>query len=338
MFSKKMLFAAVSTLILVFGICSFVLSQTPENPADTPNTQPSTDVSQPAESKLTPDSTNVSNTVSFTEADYKLLGERMLASGKYMNKTYNAYSIVPGTWRWMGEEMEKGNAYSAVFIGVILLPFDLAFTRLYGGFVGPYYSGKVGDQFVSASKILPSQQASLMEMSGKNLKMGQTFGMLGNAAFYGGLTIALVQLYGSSDSSSNDLSNEPKSKSKPIAGIGTMALGTCLKLISVQYTGSAGSKLEGVSVSFPGIEPFKTVGEAGKELRDYRTYSYWGTALMGAGIGMLSASKKGDSLITPGIITAVVGWVVASPVAVYNIKNAAAKLQEAGDRMMFWKE
>jgi len=322
MFSKKTLFA-VSTLILVFGICSFVLSQTPENPADVPNTQPSTDVSQPAESIPTPESTNASNTVSLTEADYKLLGERMLASGKYMNKTYNAYSIVPGTWKWMGEEMEKGNAYSAVFIGVILLPFDLAFTRLYGGFLGSYYSGKVGDQFVSASKILPSQQASLMEMSGKRLKTGQTFGMLGNAAFYGGLTIALVQLNNSS---------------KPIAGLGTMALGACLKLVSVQYTGSAGGKLEGVSVSFPGIEPFKAIGEAGKELRDYRTYSYWGTALMGAGIGMISASKKGDSLITPGIITAIVGWVVASPVAVYNIKNAAAKLQEAGDRMMHWKE
>ena len=337
MFSKKTLFA-VSILISVFGICSFVLSQTPENPADVPNTQPSTDVSQPAESKPTPDSTNASNTVSLTEADYKLLGERMLASGTYMKKTYNAYSIVPGTWKWMGEEMEKGNAYSAVFIGIIVLPFDLAFTRLYGGFLGSYYSGKVGDQFVSASKILPSQQASLMEMSGKNLKMGQTFGMLGNAAFYGGLTITLVQLYGSSDSSSNDLSNKPKSKSKPIAGLGTMALGTCLKLVSVQYTGSAGGKLEGVSVSFPGIEPFKAVGEAGKGLRDYRTYSYWGTALMGAGIGMISASKKGDSLITPGIITAIVGWVVASPVAVNNIKNAASKLQEAGDRMMFWKE
>jgi hypothetical protein len=336
MFSKKTLFA-VSILILVFGICSFVLSQTPEKPADVPNTQPSTDVSQPAEPKPTPDSTNASSAVSLTEADYKLFGERMLASGKYMNKTYNAYSIVPGTWKWMGEEMEKGNAYSAVFIGVILLPFDLAFTRLYGGFLGPYYSGKVGDQFVSASKILPSQPASLMEMSGKRLKTGQTFGMLGNAAFYGGLTIALVQLYGSSNSSSDDLSNKPKSKSKPIAGLGTMALGTCLKLVSVQYTGSAGSKLEGVSVSFPGIEPFKAIGQAGKELRDYRTYSYWGTALMGAGIGMISAGKEGD-LITPGIIAAIVGWVVASPVAVYNIKNAASKLQEAGDRMMFWKE
>jgi len=336
MFIKKTVLCFL-TLILTFGICFFVLSQTPENPADIPNTQPSTDVSQPAESKLPQDSTNVSNTVLFTEADYKLLGERMLASGKYMNKTYNAYSIVPGTWRWMGQKMEEGDALSAA-LGIIILPFDLALTRLYGGFVGPYYSGKVGDQFVSASKILPSQQASLMEMSGKNLKMGQTFGMLGNAAFYGGLTIALVQLYGSSDSSSNDLSNEPKSKSKPIAGIGTMALGTCLKLISVQYTGSAGSKLEGVSASFPAIEPFKAIGQAGKGLQDYRSYSYWGTALMGAGIGILSASKKDDSLVTVGLVTAVVGWVVASPVAAYNIKNVAAKLQEAGDRMMHWKE
>jgi hypothetical protein len=329
MFSKKMLFA-VSTLILVFGICSFVLSQTPENPADVPNTQPSTDVSQPAESIPTPDSTNASNAVSLTEADYKLFGERMSASGAYMKKTYNAYSIVPGTWRWISKEIDEGNVLEVTIGAIFLLPFDLALTRLYGGFLGSYYSGRVGDQFVSASKILPSQQASLMEMSGNNLKTGRTLGMFGNAAFYGGLTVALVQLYGSSDDSS--------SKSKPIAGLGTMALGACLKLISVQYTGLAGDKLEGVSVSFPGIEPFKTVGEAGKELRDYRTYSYWGNALMGAGIGMLAVSKKGDSLITPGIITAIVGWVVASPVAVYNIKNAAAKLQEAGDRMMFWKE
>ena len=333
MLSKKVLFI-VSNLVLALGICSFVLSQTPGSPADVipkeQNTQPSADLNQNAEPNSTPDSANASNTVTLTEADYKLLGERMLASGKYMNRTYNAYSIVPGTWKWMGQKMEEGDAFSAA-LGIIILPFDLALTRLYGGFVGSYNSGKAGDQFISASKILPPQPASLMEMSGKNLKMGRTFGMFGNAAFYGGLTVTLIQLYGNSSDGSS-------SKPKPIAGLGTMALGYCLKLVSVQYTGSAGSRLEGVSASFPAIEPFKAIREAGKELRDYRSYSYWGTALMGAGIGILSASKKDDSLVTVGLVTAVVGWVVASPVAAYNIKNVAAKLQEAGDRMMHWKE
>jgi hypothetical protein len=332
MLSKKVLFI-VSNLVLALGICSFALSQTPGSPADAiskeQTTQPSADLNQNAEPNLAPDSANVSNTVSLTEADYRLLGERMLASGAYMKKTYNAYSIVPGTWKWMGQKMEEGDAFSAA-LGIIILPFDLALTRLYGGFVGAYNSGRAGDQFISASRILPPQQAFLMETSGKDLKTGRTFGMFGNAAFYGGLTVTLIQLYGSS--------SEDGSSSKPIAGLGTMALGYCLKLVSVQYTGSAGSRLERVSASFPAIELSRAMGEAGKELRDYQSYSYWGTALMGAGIGILSASKKDDSLVTVGLVTAVVGWVVASPVAAYNIKNVAAKLQEAGDRMMHWKE
>jgi len=323
---RKVLFI-VSNLVLALGICSFALPQTPENPANDQNIQPSADTN--AGSTSVPDS--ATNTISLTEADYRLLGERMLASGAYMKKTYNAYSIVPGTWKWMGQKMEEGDAFSAA-LGVIILPFDLALTRLYGGFVGSYNSGRAGDQFISASKILPPQPASLMETSGKNLKTSRTFGMFGNAAFYGGLTVTLIQLYGNS---SEDGSS---SKPKPIAGLGTMALGYCLKLVSVQYTGSAGSRLKGVSASFPAIELSKAVGAAGKELRDYRSYSYWGTALMGAGIGILSASKKDDSLVTVGLVTAVVGWVIASPVAAYNIKNVAAKLQEAGDRMMHWKE
>jgi len=318
MLPKNLLF-----IILTLGICSIALSQTPENPDNGQNIQPST---EPA-----PDSANVSDTISLTEADYRLFGERMLASGKYMSKTYNAYSIVPGTWKWMGQKMEEGDAFSAI-LGVIILPFDLAFTRLYGGFVGAYNTGRAGDQFISASRILPSQTASLMETSGKNLKTARTFGVFGNAAFYGGLTLALVQLYG------NSSEDEAASRPKPIAGLGAMALGYCLKLVSVQYTGSAGSGLHKLSASFPAIELSGAIGEAGKELRDYRSYSYWGTALMGAGIGILSASKKDDSLATFGLATAVVGWVIASPVAAYNIKNVAAKLQEAGDRMMHWKE
>jgi len=67
-------------------------------------------------------------------------------------------TIVPGTWRWMSKEIEKeegGGAIGALLVGIVLLPADLALSRLYGSFTGLYYFGRAGDHLVEMSTVIP---------------------------------------------------------------------------------------------------------------------------------------------------------------------------------------
>ena len=324
MLHKKLL---AMLLTFTFGLSLTVVAEIPESPeATTPAEEP--------DERSVEETPTLETSITISDSDLTIFGGEIQETGGYLRKTYNSFSLVPGTWRWMAKEMEEGSPLAAAFVGIFVLPADFTLSRLYGNFRGSYYFGRAGDPLIASSRVMPSEQAVLIERSGNDLKTCRTFGLFSNALFYGGLSAAVVKYYGTLFEEEGEETSDVSYTYETIA----MAAGYGLRLLSVHYAGSAGRRLEELSMSSPSTEPLVAMGEAGRSLRDYRNYTYWGYGLTALGITLAVAGEDNDTLLATGILTTLGGWIVSSPVAVNSIKAAAEKLHEAGDRMMYWRE
>lgn len=324
MLSKRLLTVFLS-LGFVFGASVVVIAETPKETEAIPVEK----VDEPiVKGTPTSESPGVYGSPTLTEADLKILGERLQKTGKYLRNTGKVSGIPVYTLKLMDKMIEidkQGEGLlMAVIIGFVFLPAEVALSTTYGGFATPYYFGRSGDQFIEASKVFPPPQAILMERSGNNLKTCRTVGFAGSALFCGGLLSAIAKYYSPED---NKLTYE------------SIAMGTGygLRLLSKHYAGLSGKGLQEISESPLSNEPLKAMGEAGKEMQDYRKYTYWGSGLEVLGVTMVVAGKDNGTVKTVGILTTLGGWILANPIAGNRINSAAQKLDEAGDRMIHWK-
>lgn len=329
MLGKKLLAACLS-LIFTFGSTTLIVAETPGDP-ETPT--PAEQAVEPAvEEAPTEEPSEVPEQTLLGETELQILGAELQGTGIRFRKAYNSFSIVPGTWHKIGEEVNKGNAMEATVLAVFILPIDFALSRFYGNFAGSYQLGKAGDHLIAGSKVFPEEQAILMETSGKSLKTSRTYGLFSNALFYGGLVGLLTHDYGSSNEEGESNS------SPPYVAIGAIATSYGLKMLSAHYVGSAGARLRNIANTPLANEPLKAMGEAGVELEGYEMSTYLGNGLTVLGITVAAAVSDNSTALKAGLVTAGVGWIISSPVAASGIKGAANKLQEIGDRLMFWQE
>jgi len=208
---------------------------------------------------------------------------------------------------------------------VLFLSFDFALSKSFGSIIGSYRIGRAGDHLVAGSKVIPSELSIVVEGAGNNLRTCRTYGLLSNTLSYGGLTVTIVRLLSE---------EEPSFVYEPIA----MSTGLILQLVSAHSAGSAGRKLEVFSRSLPSHDQRQPMDEAGKRLQSYEKAKYWGYGIGALGIAIAVLGKDDDAMVKTGVIATILGWVVASPAAVNNLKSAAAKIDEVGDRLMYWKE
>ena len=334
MLSKK--FLCIS-LMLTLGLTLMAMAETPEKPegtvaaegnespdAETPDLESDTAIPEPVEA---PDQKlpEPSGLELLKGADFEILGSELMGTSRYMRDAYNSFSLVPRTLRVMGEEIDKGNSFNAAFLGIFILPFDFALSRSFGSIIGSYRIGRAGDHLVAGSKVIPSELSIVLEGAGNNLRTCRTYSLLSNTLFYGGLTVIIVRFL---------FEENPSFIYEPIA----MIAGNGLQLISPHFVGSAGKKLEIFSRSLPSDDQRQAMGEAGERLQSYEKAKYWGCGIGALGIAIAILGKGDDAILNTGVLTMIAGWVVASPVAVNNLKSAAAKIDEVGDRLMYWKE
>ncbi|MEK9149655.1 MAG: hypothetical protein AAB267_06385, partial [Candidatus Desantisbacteria bacterium] len=313
------------SLGFVFGVSVMVVAETPK---EMEATIPVEKVDEPVvKGTPTSESPKVYGSPTLTEADLKILGEKLQKTGKYLRETGNVSGVPVFTLKLMDKMIEKDKEgeglLMAGIIGVIFLPAEVALSATYGGFAVPYYFGRSGDQLVEASKVFPPQEAFLMKRAGDNLKDCRKWGFISSALFCGGLLSTIGKWYSKEDD-----------KSLTYESI-AMSTGYGLRLLSTHYADLSGKELQKISESPLSNEPLKAMGEAGKELQDYRKYTCWGTGLEALGMTMAVAGK--DTVKTVGILTTLGGWIIAHPIAGSCIKSAAQKLDEAGDRMIHWK-
>lgn len=100
--------------------------------------------------------------------------------------------------------------------------------------------------------------------------------------------------------------------------------------------GSAGARLREIAGSPLANELRKAISEVGMSLGGYETATYVGNGLTVLGITTTIAGRDNNTALKAGIITATIGWIISGPVATSEIKAAAHKLQEVGDRIMSW--
>lgn len=256
------------------------------------------------------------------EADLKVLGGELHQTAKYLRKAYYSYSMVPGTAKLISSAIEEDDFLRAIIWGIILLPIDFAVTSLYGNFRGAYYFGRAGNHLMVASNVLPQEQAILMERSGNNLKTCQTIDYAGSALFCGGVLSGTANLW------------EKKSLTYPLI---IMGIGHGLKLFSIHYADLSGKDLQEISKSPISIEPFKAIGKGGKELQNYRKWTYWGSGLMTLGVATTIVGKNNSTAMGIGILTTMSGIVLSGSIAKDYINSASYKLDEASDRLIHWK-
>ena len=325
MFGKTLLAACLS-LILVFGSVISAITETPESWVVEGGAESAVEET-PAE-----EPTDVLEQKLLEEVELQILGAELQVTGMRFRKAYNSFSVVPGTWHEIGEEIDKGNPGGATILAVFILPIDFTLSRFYGNFAGSHHLGKAGGHLIASSKVFPAEQRVMMENAGKNLRAARTYGIFSNALFYGGLIGVLAHDYGSS------IEEGGSGSSTPYAAMGAIATSYGLRMLSARYVGSAGARLREIAGSPLANEPLKAISGAGMSLGGYETATYVGNALTVLGITAAIAGRDNGTALKAGIITAAVGWIISGPVAASEIKAAAHKLQEAGDRIMFWNE
>ena len=321
------LLAICLSFVLLFGFTALSLAEAPEDPEIPAAVE---EITEPAVEEV-PTEEPIAQKL-LTMEELRILGVELQLTGGRLRKAYNSFSIVPGTIHEIGKEVDKGEIGVAAFLTIFILPIDFTVSRFFGNFMGSYHLGKAGNHLGGASKIFPEEQQLLMARAGKNLGSARSYGLLSNTLFYGGLIGVLVHDYGTS------VEDGGEGRSTPYISIGAMAAGYGLRMLSARYAGSAGSLLRQIAVVPLANEPLQALKEVGDKLGGYETAIHTGTGLTILGAGIAVASKGEGTGLKVGLLTAAVGWIVANPVAASEIKAAASKVQEIGDRMMFWNE
>lgn len=192
----------------------------------------------------------------------------------------------------------------------------VGFTGLgYGvSLAAPYYIGSAGKELMRVSGVLPTPQQLLLEKAGRDLKIHMELSYLGTAQVLGGAFMTSIEGW------------IPR-----ILGILTILTGIRNLSWAPSYIGSAGRELQEVSGYFPPRQA-QLIEKAGRDLRTYKSRTYWGLRLIYAGLftSVIGATKEKKALEVVGGLATLGGGVLVF-IAPWSIGTAGERLERAGE-------
>jgi len=272
--------------------------------------------------------TSISENVSIADTDsfkvYMILRDCLGESGSYLKKSSKAYSakptislnIISGAENPKAEEL-----YFLMGVAFILLPIELTISRTYGEFASAYYFGRAGDELLKASDYIQGDNRLSFKNAGNNFKKCEKYSYLSGGLMAGGIAVSTYSWF-------NLLGNEDKSNYRALGrlGLGSILAGRLLRLIPLRYANSAGKDIVSISNLFKTEEQNELFYKAGKNVKNYANYTYWGYGLQGLGTVLFLASGDNTTMAAWGLGTAILSWFIFDEIGLNSLKKAGDKL------------
>jgi len=248
--------------------------------------------------------------------NYILLRNYLNESGSYLKKSSKAYSTKPT--RSLNIISETENIFLGLGAAFFLLPIELTISRTYGEFASAYYFGKAGDELLKASDYIKGDNMLSFKNAGHNFKKCEKYNYLSGGLMAGGIAISTYSWF-------NLLDNKDKPNYFPL-GLSSILAGRLLRLIPLSYAKSAGGDIISISNLFKTEEQNELFYKAGKNIKNYTNYTYWGYGLQGLGTVLFLASGDNTTMAGWGLGTAILSWFIFDEIGLKSLKKAGDKL------------
>jgi len=266
--------------------------------------------------------TPISENASFADSDsfkvYMILRDCLDESGRYLKKSSKAYSAMPTVSLNIISENE--NPYLLIGVTFFLLPIEMTISRTYGEFASAYYFGKAGDELLKASDYIKGDNRLSFKNAGYNLRKCGKYSYLSGGLMAGGIAVSTYSWF-------NLLGNEDKPNYRTLGrlGLGSILVGRLLRLIPLSYAKSAGGDIISISNLFKTEEQNELFYKAGKNIKNYAKYTYWGYGLQGLGTVLFLASGDNTTMAAWGLGTAIFSWLIFDEIGLNSLKKAGDK-------------
>jgi len=301
----KMISKIIIFLIYLSFIPSFIFGQNyPVN-----SEKPDTSISENA-SIADSDSFKVYNN------NYILLRNYLNETGMYLKKSSKAYSAIPTIS--LNIISEKEDPYLLMGVTFFLLPIELTISRTYGEFASAYYFGRAGDKLLKASDYILGNNFLSFKSAGHNLKKCGKYNYLSGGLMAGGIAVSTYSWF-------NLLDNKDKPNYLPL-GLGFILAGRLLRLIPLSYANSSGGDIISISNLFKTEEQNELFYKAGKNIKNYAKYTYWGYGLQGLGTVLFLASGDNTTMAGWGLGISILSWLIFDEIGLNSLKNAGDEL------------
>ena len=260
-----------------------------------------------------------SNSFKVYNNNYILLRNYLNESGSYLKKSSKAYSAKPTIS--LNIISGEGNPYLLIGVAFFLLPIELTISRTYGEFASAYYFGRAGDELLKASDYIQGNNLLSFKSAGHNFKKCEKYNYLSGGLMAGGIAISTYSWF-------NLLDNEDKPNYRTLCtlGLSSILAGRLLRLIPLSYAKSAGGDIISISNLFKTEEQNELFYKAGKNIKNYAKYTYWGYGLQGLGTVLFLASGDNTTMAAWGLGTAILSWLIFDEIGLNSLKKAGDKL------------
>ena len=260
-----------------------------------------------------------SNSFKVYNNNYILLRNYLNESGSYLKKSSKAYSGMPTIS--LNIISEKEDPYLLMGVAFILLPIELTISRTYGEFASAYYFGRAGDELLKASDYIQGNNLLSFKSAGHNLKRCGKYSYLSGGLMAGGIAVSTYSWFNLLDNK-----DKPNYRTLGTLGLGSILAGRLLRLIPLSYAKSAGGDIMSISNLFETEEQNELFYKAGKNIKNYAKYTYWGYGLQGLGTVLFLASGDNTTMAAWGLGTAILSWLIFDEIGLNSLKKAGDKL------------